>query len=143
FWTFMNGGSVIGMPFPKALAEDPGAEFIVAGMETMAGILEEQSKRFGHYLRAWGKTDIGVALLLARYRMFNPKMNQLEAVARLLTDAFEGIGKKRIFSADGLRKNYMRRGKRLLAMWMIFNTTAPTAAPLRPPPIVGRSILDR
>jgi len=141
FWAFMNGWNALGMPFPKTMADDPGAELIVAGMRAMAKILWEQAKRFGLYLRAWGKTDIGVALLLARYRMFNPKMSHLEELARLLTDAFEAVGKQKCFSADGLRKTYARRGKRLLAMWIRFNTPAPPTAKPGPPPIIGRSIL--
>lgn len=136
FWAFMNGGSALGMPFPKAMSEDPGAEFMVAGMRAMAKILGEQATKFGQYLRAWGKTDIGVALLLARYRMFNPKMSQLEELARLLTDAFEAAGKQKCFSADGLRKTYKRRGRRLLAIWMRFNTPVPpTPVPVPLPPI--------
>lgn len=141
FWAFMNGGNALGMPLPKTMSNDPGAEFIVAGMRAMAKILREQSRRFGLYLRVWGKTDIGVALLLARYSMFNPRMSHLEELARLLTDAFEAADKQKCFSADGLRKTYVRRGKRLLAMWIRFNTlAAPTAKP-GPSPIIGRSIL--
>lgn len=136
FWAFMNGGNALGMSFPKTMADDPGAEFIVSGMRTMAKILREQATKFGQYLRAWGKTDIGVALLLVRYRMFNPQLNHLEELARLLTDAFDAAGKKKCFSADGLRKTYMRRGRRLLAMWVKFNTPpSRTAAPAPPPPI--------
>jgi hypothetical protein len=104
-------------------------------------LLGEQAKRFGLYLRAWGKTDIGVALLLARYHMFNPKMSHLEELARLLTDAFEADGKQKCFSADGLRKTYARRGKRLLVMWVTFNTPAPPTAVPSPPAPIGRSIL--
>jgi hypothetical protein len=141
FWAFMNGGNALGMQFPKTMANDPGAEFVVAGMRAMAKILGEQAKRFGLYLRVWGKTDIGVALLMARYRMFNPKMSHLEELARLLTDAFEAAGKQKCFSADGLRKTYARRGKRLLAMWIRFNTPAPRTAAPSPPPPIGRFIL--
>jgi hypothetical protein len=141
FWVFMNGGNALGMQFPKTMADDPGAEFVVAGMRAMAKILGEQAKRFGLYLRAWGKTDIGVALLLARYHMFNPKMSHLEELARLLTDAFEADGKQKCFSADGLRKTYARRGKRLLVMWVTFNTPAPPTAVPSPPAPIGRSIL--
>jgi hypothetical protein len=132
FWVFMNGGNALGMQFPQTMANDPGAEFVVAGMRAMAKILGEQAKRFGLYLRAWGKTDIGVALLMARYRMFNPKMSHLEELARLLTDAFESVGKQKCFSADGLRKAYARRGKRLLAMWIRFNTPVPPHRSTRP-----------
>jgi hypothetical protein len=141
FWAFMNGGNALGMQFPKTMADDPRVEFVVAGMGAMAEILGEQAKRFGLYLRTWGKTDIGVALLLARYRMFNPKMSHLEELARLLTDAFEAVGRQKCFSADGLRKTYARRGKRLLAIWIRLNTPVrPTAAPSSPP-IFGGSIL--
>ena len=80
-------------------------------------------------------------MLLARYHMFNPKMSHLEELARLLTDAFEAVGKQKCFSADGLRKTYARRGKRLLAMWIRFNTAAPPTPAPGPPPIIGRSIL--
>jgi len=142
FWAFMNGGSALGMPFPKTMADDPGAEFIVAGMRVMAKILGQQATKFGQYLRAWGKTDIGVALLMARYRMFNPKMSHLEELARLLTDAFEATGRKKSFSADRLRKTYKRRGRRLLAMWIRFNTPAPPTAKPDPMPLIGRRILD-
>jgi hypothetical protein len=142
FWVFMNGGSALGMAFPRTMADDPGAEFIVAGMRTMAKILGEQATRFGKYLSAWGKTDIGVALLLARYRMFNPKMSHLEELARLLTDAFEAAGKKKCFSADGLRKTYKRRGGRLLAMWIKFNIPSSPTADAAPRPVIGSPILD-
>jgi len=140
FWAFMNGGSVLGMQWPTIMADDPGVEFVVAGMGAMAKILREQAKRFGLYLRAWGKTDIGVALLLARYRMFNPKMSHLKELARLLTDAFEAVGRQKSFSADGLRKTYARRGKRLLAMWVRFSTPTPPAASPSPPPVLVKSI---
>jgi len=140
FWAFMNGGIALGMEFPKTMADDPGAEFVVAGMRAMSKILGEEARRFGLYLRAWGKTDIGVALLMARYRMFNPNMSHLEELARLLTDAFEAVGKQKYFSADGLRKTYARRGKRLLALWIRFNSPVPPTAAQSPPPvIVGRS----
>jgi hypothetical protein len=141
FWAFMNGGSALGMPFPKTMADDPGAAFTVAGMRAMAKILGQQAAWFGQYLRAWGKTDIGVALLLARYRMFNPKMSHLEELARLLTDAFEAAGGNKCFSADGLRKAYKRRGRRLLAMWVRFNTPAPPTAAPDPTPVIGRPII--
>ena len=39
FWAFMDGGNALGMQFPKTMAEDPGAEFVVAGMRAMAKIL--------------------------------------------------------------------------------------------------------
>lgn len=141
FWAYLNGGSALGMPFPKTMADDPGAQLIVIGMRTMTKILKEQAARFGQYLKTWGKTDIGVALLLARYRMFNSKMDHLDELARLLTDAFEAAGKKKYFSADGLRKTYKRRGKRLLAMWIRFNTPAPPPA-ASAPPVTGRPILQ-
>ncbi len=55
FWVFMNGGNALGMPSPKTMADDPGAEFIVAGMRTMAKILGREATKFGQYLRAWGR----------------------------------------------------------------------------------------
>jgi hypothetical protein len=141
FWAYMNGGSALGMPYPKALADDPGAEFIIAGMRALAKIMKEQAAKFGLYLRAWGKTDVGVVLLLVRYRMFCPKMNHLDELARLLTDAFEAAGKNKCFSAESLRKTYKRRATRFLRLWISFNTPTPQTAPAPTPAIASRSVL--
>jgi hypothetical protein len=141
FWAYMNGGSVLGMQFPKTLADDPGAELAVGAMRTLAKITKEQAIKFGLYLKAWGKTDMGVALLLARYRTLCPKMNHLDALARLLTDAFEAAGKNKCFSADGLRKTYKRRATRLLRLWLKFNAPTMEATPDPAMAIANRSIL--
>jgi hypothetical protein len=141
FWAYMNGGSALGMQFPKTLADDPGADFIVSGMKTLAKIMKEQAAKFGLYLRTWGKTDVGVVLLLVRYRMFCPKMNHLDELARLLTDAFEAAGKNKCFSAEGLRKTYKRRATRFLRLWISFNTPTSQTAPTPTPAIASRSIL--
>ena len=142
FWAYINVGKTLGMPFPKAMADDPGAEFIVAGMRTLAKIMSGQAAKFGDYLRTWGKTDIGVALLLARYRLLCPKMEHLDELARLLTDAFEAAGKNRSFSADGLRKTYKRRAKRLLRLWIMFAAPTGPPPPAPPTPIAPQRILD-
>jgi hypothetical protein len=141
FWAYMNGGSVLGMEFPKTLADDPGAEFIVSGMKTLAKIMKEQAAKFGQYLRTWGKTDVGVVLLLVRYRMFCPKMNHLDELARLLTDAFEAAGKNKCFSAAGLRKTYKRRATRFLRLWISFNAPRSQPVPVPAPAIGTRLIL--
>ena len=143
FWAYMNGGSVLGMQFPKTLAEDdPGAEFMVSGMRALAKILRERANKFGQYLRTWGKTDVGVVLLLVRYRMFCRKMNHLDELARLLTDAFEAAGKDKCFSAEGLRKTYKRRATRFIRLWLRFNGLDSPSVAVPPSPVAKRSIPD-
>lgn len=54
----------------------------------------------------------GRAQHLVRQRgRLRPRMDCLEELARLLTDAFEAAGKDRTFSADGLRKTFAATGR--------------------------------
>jgi hypothetical protein len=144
FWAYAAGGwGVLGMKPPECMADDPGIALIVSGMAVLAKRMREQARKFGKYLRAYGRADVGVVLLLVRYRMFRPRMDHLNELARLLTDAFEASGKSRSFSAEGLRKIYKRHGKQFIRLWLNFNNPTPhgTSAPLPLVSAIGLPIL--
>lgn len=136
FWAYIaGGGGALGMELPSSMAEDPGIPFIISGMSVLARKMKDQAARFGKFLRAYGRTNDGVVLLLVRYRMFRPKMEHLNELARLLTDAFEVAGQSKSFSAEGLRKTYKRHGRRFIRLWLSFNApSASSAADSMPPP---------
>jgi len=112
-------------------------------MAVLAKRMKEEARRFGRYLKAYGRADVGVVLLLVRYRMFRPKMDHLNELARLLTDAFEAAGMNKSFSADGLRKTYKRHGRSFLGLWLKFNAPPQQAPPDAMPPVslTGQRIL--
>lgn len=137
FWAYTSGGwGDLGMKLPGPMIQDPGIALVISGMVVLAKRMKEQARRFGRYLKAYGRADVGVVLLLVRYRMFRPKMDHFNELARLLTDAFEAAGMNKSFSADGLRKTYKRHGRSFLGLWLMFNTPPPQAPPDAMPPRV-------
>lgn len=127
-WAFLRGWAVPGSKFPDSMTSDPGIEFTIAGMRALAKKFGDHANRFGKFLRAYSRTDFGIVVLLARYRLFRPRMDHLEELARLLTDAFEASGKTETFSADGLRKTYKRHGIRFLRRSLKFGVPVKPAA---------------
>jgi hypothetical protein len=144
FWACTFGGwGVLGMKPPGPMTDDPGIALVISGMAVLAKRLKEQAKRFGQYLKTYGRADVGVILLLVRYRMFRRKMDHLNELARLLTDAFEAAGMNKSFSADGLRKTYKRHGRSFLGLWLKFNAPPAQATPdaVSPVSAIGQPIL--
>jgi hypothetical protein len=144
FWACTFGGwGALGMKQPGPMTDDPGIAMVIAGMAVLAKGLREQAKRFGRYLKTYGRADVGVVLLLVRYRMFRPKMDHLNELARLLTDAFEAAGMGKSFSAEGLRKTYKRHGRSFLGLWIKFNVPPVQATPDAKSPLslTGQRIL--
>jgi hypothetical protein len=145
FWACTFGGwGALGMKLPGPMTDDPGIALVISGMAVLAKRMKEQARRFGRYLKAYGRADVGVVLLLVRYRMFRPKMDHLNELARLLTDAFEAAGMGKSFSAEGLRKTYKRHGRSFLGLWLKFNAPAPqaTSEAKAPLSLTGHPILS-
>ncbi len=117
FWTYFVGGySLFGMKDPKPLVDSSSVMALTfSSMRFLAKQMREEAARFGRFTRRLGTTDIGVVHVVIRYALFCPRMEQLDALARLLTDAFEVTGRDKTFSADGLRQTFKRHGRRLLA----------------------------
>lgn len=144
FWACTFGGwGSLGMKQPGPMTDDPGIAMVIAGMAVLARRMKEQANRFGRYLKTYGRADVGVVLLLVRYRMFRPKMDYLNELARLLTDAFEAAGMGKSFSAEGLRKTYKRHGRSFLGLWIKFNVPPVQATPDTKSPLslTGQRIL--
>lgn len=121
FWVYREAfGALLGMKQPKAWTwkqADPGAFLGPSTMRVFAKMFREEAKKFSKFLRRYGRADSRqiVALLLLRIYLLRvtregdklragrpfvkltPKRgpDHLDAIARLLTDAFEvaGVGK--------------------------------------------------
>jgi hypothetical protein len=137
-WAFFVAGAAVGMKWPKPWTEDPTVRFIVAGMPVLAKLLRQEAERFGQFLRASSRRELGVVLLLLRVCISNPKHNCFQELALLLTEAYEVAGRHKVFSADGLRATWKRHGRLMLRIWYKLNAPAPESAPL--PASLPRSI---
>ena len=157
-WAWLHGHlGVIGMPKPMVWNDVVGLFTVPTGMKWWAEQLDREAKLFGRYLRAFGRVDSGVVLLLVRCWMFDKKikkskasihfqLDHLDVLARLLTDAFECVGKNKKagkFSADGLRQIFNRHGRRTILLWLKFSDPPPPPQPLQMPPIQGLVPLGR
>jgi hypothetical protein len=119
FWLGLRGGGILGMQWSPAWSEqDPGPPFIVAGMRTWSDMCKKEARRLGRYLRSFGQTEPWLALLLLYVERWTQDKGNMhfEELARLLTDAFEAAGKRRDFSAEGLKKTSKRYVPRLLRL---------------------------
>jgi hypothetical protein len=148
---------VVGMPESTVWNDVVGLFTVPIGMRWWAEQLDDEAKLFGRYLRAFGRVDSGVVLLLVRCWMFDKKIKksksrihfQLEhfdVLARLLTDAFECVGKHKEatkFSADGLRQLFNRHGRRTILLWLKFSEPPPPPQSLQMPPNRGVGPLSR
>lgn len=188
-WLYYEGfGSILGMEKPKAWTwgeADVSAFMVPSGMRVLARAFREEAKRFSRFLRKYGRADsqLAVAFLLLRVYMFRvthegeesragrrfvkltPRRgpDHLDALARLLTDAFEAAGlnkygkaraasrlnarrrSDKYFSAEGLSQVWKRTGVRMLAIWWknsekqpLQPSTKDAALPPIQAPILGR-----
>ncbi|HEV2304640.1 MAG TPA: hypothetical protein VGR93_03915 [Candidatus Acidoferrales bacterium] len=160
FWVYYEAfGAILGMKEPKSWTwkdADPGAFLGPSTMRVFAKMFREEAKKFSIFLRRYGRADSrqGVGLLLLRVYLLRirregdnlragrrfvkltPKRgpDQLDAVARLLTDAFEAAGVNKsgaprsasghvakqpneYFSAEGLSQVWRRVGYRMLLIF--------------------------
>jgi hypothetical protein len=109
WWFCLHGGGLaIGTPPPNPLKELADLSETLSGMEALSEMLDNEQRLFGTYLRASGRVQPAIVQLLLncwarrskRRRQLgekNPRrfqLDHLDALARLLTDAFECAGKK-------------------------------------------------
>jgi len=157
-WAWLHGHlGVIGAPVPIVWNDVVGLFTVPSGMDWWAKQLNSEAKTFGRYLRAFGRVDSGVVLFLVRCWMFDMKvkkskarvhfqLDHLDVLARLVTDAFESVGKHKKankVSADGLRQIFKRHGRRMIRLWLKFSEPPPPPEPPEMPPIQGLSSLGR
>ena len=131
-WTFLAAhGGAIGMKWPQPWKDVEGVSFLIGGMRALAKTWRDEATKFGRFLDFYGdsRTNLGVPMLLSRVCicLHRTSPDHWNALATLLTDAFEAAGKGKSFSADGLRNVWRRRGKRHLRLWMELSTeSSPT-----------------
>jgi hypothetical protein len=141
----------LGMPDPKTWEEDPAVKLLPDSVKILAKFFDDEAKKFGHFLRKFGRSDsqVKVALLLVfvflKQRSKNRQIRtptMLDRVARLLTDAIEveGVDKygrkvaassdeSAMYNKDALEKVWSKTGRRLLGAWLTFNRPAPKSIP--------------
>jgi hypothetical protein len=194
FWVYYEGcGSLLAMKEPKAWTwkdADPSAFLGPSSMRALAKMFQREARKFSLFLRKYGRADsqqrVGLLLLrvyqlrlmhegdeLGAGRHFvklTPRRgpDHLDALARLLTDAFEAAGVNKsgkprrasrpdarprpdeYFSAEGLSQVWKRIAYRMLAIWLknagVLEKSPPEQAlaatlPIRTP-LLGRPSRD-
>jgi hypothetical protein len=140
-WAFLvAGGATLGMKCPGPLSEEvTGVPIAISSIRALAKVFRNEADRFGRFLRAYARRDIGVVLFLVGLYNHIGKRGRLKIyteAAWLLTEAFEANGKRKSFSPEGLEKTFKRHAKPMLVLWAQHTVARNLPAP-------GNRFIDR
>lgn len=118
FWIRLDGQNPSHPMEVGPMIADPEISSAISGMNILAQRMRMEAGELGRFLRATGGTEMGVVSVLSVYWITCRKLDHLNELARLLTDAFDAAGKRKEFSADGLRQTFKRHVKPRLLRWL-------------------------